>query len=113
MSEPDYNEIPAFLARQFNGFYGSTDPSDDKDGSPAARERHGLSPVTAPAESNWRQLHPLTERDKQVIAELESKTQASAKDESYARIGKLKASKADRAAVAAGKTWDAINGGWK
>jgi uncharacterized protein YdbL (DUF1318 family) len=35
------------------------------------------------------------------------------KKKSYARIRKLKTKKADQAAIAAGKTWDGVRGGWK
>jgi hypothetical protein len=105
-------DIPDFLRRSKNVPSGL--PYDT--GSPyAGREPSvGQSTVMAPTnnEPQCRKRWPLTDRDKAVIAELQSTTVASAKEKSYGRIDKLKNIKAGRAAIAAGARWDTRTARW-
>jgi hypothetical protein len=105
-------DIPGFLKRTKNVPPGLSHDT----GSPhAGREPSvGQSTVMAPttAEPHCRKRWPLTDRDKAVIAELQSTTVVSAKEKSYSRIDKLKHIKADRAAIAAGARWDARTARW-
>jgi hypothetical protein len=111
--EGDGLDIPAFLKRPKNVSSGL--PNDK--GNPA---RHGSrmasqSSVAAPtysAEPECRKRWPLTDRDKAVIAELQSGAVATEKDKSYSRINKLKVGNADKAALAAGKRWDTARARW-
>ena len=110
--EGDGLDIPAFLKRPKNVSSGLP---NDKGNPHATREPHGQSTVAAPtysAEPASRKRWPLTDRDKAVIAELQSVGVATEKDKSYSRINKLKQSKADKSAITAGKTWDQRTARW-
>jgi hypothetical protein len=102
-------DIPSFLRRAKNVPSGLP---DDKGNSSTGREPPGQSTVVAPTEPSCRKRWPLTNRDKAVIAELQTARVASDKDKSYDRINKLKQSKADRIALTANKTWDARIARW-
>ena len=73
----------------------------------------GVSPVPfSPFEPSWRKNFPQNPRDLEVIAELQSDKQITAKEKSYDRIGAMKVKKSDKAALAAGKTWDSRIAKW-
>ena len=60
----------------------------------------------------WAPFHsPLTDHDKQAIAEL-SKAQSTSPEKARARIAKMLNKKAAQSAIAVGRRWDATHNRW-
>ena len=55
---------------------------------------------------------PLTEHDKQVIAEL-SKAQSSSPEKARARIAKMLIKKREQSALAVGRRWNSLKNTWE
>lgn len=96
---PELVDIPAFLRRNPDNSVPDVRPDTPP---PAATVKPSSEPKPEIVDHR---SHP-------VQAERRAAIEAQKKAKAYARVGKLKAVKADREALAAGKTWDPIKAKW-
>lgn len=96
----ELDDIPAFLLRNPDNTIPDVRP-------PAvdALRAVGKSPVLA--------MPYAAAPSRKEVADVYAEIAATAKQKSYGRLGKMKAKQADKAAVKAGKVWDAEKAEWK
>lgn len=106
VTDDPLNCLPEFLDRS-KGDWPSSEAGRFGAGYVPVDEGISSDAILSPAG-----LYILSEQEQEAVAQLKKGLPTSV-DKSRARIAKMKSNMADRAAVKAGKTWDAYRGKWR